>query len=63
MNGIMIEAKPLTAQQAAALIHMVNETTVKGAAAGDVLEILLSLKRLADGTDEAAPVRREADQK
>lgn len=61
MNGVMIESKPLTAQQAMALLHMVNETTVKGAAAADVIAIQLSLKRIAEGADVVSPV--DSDQK
>lgn len=60
MNGLMIESRPLTAEGAVALIGVLDKATIVATSAVGVLELRLSLARIAEGQD-AVMVKAQGD--
>lgn len=55
MSGWLIESKPLTGEQAYAVVELLSKSTITGALAGEFLAAVLALKRIADGVDKVTP--------
>lgn len=50
-NAIIIEGKPLSAEQAQILLQVLSQTQIQASAATEAIALRLSLERLVSGVD------------
>lgn len=58
--SVMIEDKPLTAEDAKNILGLLSEATIKFRDSGSATALGLSIQRIANGTDVVAPAVAES---